>query len=107
MGEALCQSSSLFELNVTSKNFLYFFSFDITFLCTLYANNTDGFLYLCNYNFFFLILVVSAKLSSTSVLFKPSPYVELSVDGHAPVKTDYNKNTLCPKWEQQIPMYVF
>lgn len=67
MGEALCQSSSLFELNVT---------------------------------------IVSAKLSSTSVLFKPSPYVELSVDGHAPVKTDYNKNTLCPKWEQQIPILV-
>ncbi|XP_015912196.1 E3 ubiquitin-protein ligase Su(dx) [Parasteatoda tepidariorum] len=67
MGEALRQSSSLFELNVT---------------------------------------IVSAKLNSSGILFKPSPYVELSVDGGVPVKTEYNKNTCNPKWDEQFPILV-
>ncbi|KAG8188583.1 hypothetical protein JTE90_005940 [Oedothorax gibbosus] len=67
MADALRQSSSLFELNVT---------------------------------------IVSAKLNVSISLFKPSPYVELSVDGGVPVKTEYSKNTCNPKWEEQFPILV-
>ncbi|GFU11308.1 e3 ubiquitin-protein ligase Su(dx) [Nephila pilipes] len=67
MGEALRQTSSLFELNVT---------------------------------------IVSAKLNASSILFKPSPYVEASVDGGVPVKTEYSKNTCNPKWDEQFPILV-
>ncbi|CAL1273609.1 unnamed protein product [Larinioides sclopetarius] len=67
MGEAMRQTSSLFELNVT---------------------------------------IVSAKLNASSILFKPSPYVEASVDGGVPVKTEYCKNTCNPKWDESFPILV-
>ncbi|KAH8019548.1 hypothetical protein HPB51_019975 [Rhipicephalus microplus] len=50
--------------------------------------------------------VVSAKLNSSGILFKPDPYVELSVDGGVPVKTEYSKSTCNPKWDEQFPVLV-
>lgn len=52
------------------------------------------------------VTVVSAKLSSSGILFKPDPYVELSVDGGVPVKTEYSKSTCNPKWDEQFPVLV-
>ncbi|XP_029824980.1 NEDD4-like E3 ubiquitin-protein ligase WWP1 isoform X1 [Ixodes scapularis] len=52
------------------------------------------------------VTVVSAKLNSTGILFKPDPYVELSVDGGVPVKTEYSKSTCNPKWDEQFPVLV-
>ncbi|XP_077503245.1 WW domain containing E3 ubiquitin protein ligase suppressor of deltex isoform X1 [Amblyomma americanum] len=52
------------------------------------------------------VTVVSAKLNSSGILFKPDPYVELSVDGGVPVKTEYSKSTCNPKWDEQFPVLV-
>lgn len=52
------------------------------------------------------VTVVSAKLNSSGILFKPDPYVELSVDGGVPVKTEYSKSTSNPKWDEQFPVLV-
>jgi Ca2+-dependent lipid-binding protein len=52
-------------------------------------------------------IVSSAKLSGTTAFFKPDPYVEISVDGGPPNKTDYNKSTYNPKWDEIFPLYVF
>lgn len=51
------------------------------------------------------VTIVSAKLNSSS-FFKPNPYVELYVDGGAPVKTEYIKSTSFPKWEEHFPLLV-
>lgn len=40
------------------------------------------------------------------ILFKPDPYVEISVDGGAAVKTDHCKGTAHPKWEETFPVLV-
>ncbi|OQR67291.1 NEDD4 E3 ubiquitin-protein ligase WWP1-like [Tropilaelaps mercedesae] len=52
------------------------------------------------------ITAVSAKLHSSGILFKPDPYVEISVDGGAAVKTDHCKGTAHPKWEETFPVLV-
>lgn len=51
------------------------------------------------------VTAVSAKLNSSG-FFKPNPYVELSVDGGVPVKTEYIKSTSFPKWEEHFPLLV-
>ncbi|KAH9489759.1 hypothetical protein Btru_036669 [Bulinus truncatus] len=50
------------------------------------------------------ITILSAKLNAVGGLFstKPDPYLELSVDGHSPRKTDVCRKTLTPKWEDQM-----
>ncbi|XP_076358019.1 NEDD4-like E3 ubiquitin-protein ligase WWP2 isoform X1 [Tachypleus tridentatus] len=52
------------------------------------------------------VKIVSAKLHSSGILFKPDPYVELVVDGGIPVKTEYQKSTTTPKWEEQFAILV-
>lgn len=52
------------------------------------------------------VLVDSAKLSSTGSLFKPDPYVELSVDGKMPRKTEYIKSSYTPSWKEQFTLLV-
>ncbi|XP_022255905.1 E3 ubiquitin-protein ligase Su(dx)-like [Limulus polyphemus] len=51
------------------------------------------------------ITIVSAKLHSSS-LFKPNAYVELVVDEGIPVRTDIQKNTTHPTWNEQFPVLV-
>ncbi|XP_003744931.1 E3 ubiquitin-protein ligase Su(dx) [Galendromus occidentalis] len=52
------------------------------------------------------ITAVSAKLHSSGIIFKPDPYVEISVDGGAAVKTEHCKGTAHPKWEETFPVLV-
>ncbi|XP_013794411.2 NEDD4-like E3 ubiquitin-protein ligase WWP1 [Limulus polyphemus] len=51
------------------------------------------------------VTIVSAKLHSSS-LFKPNPYVELVVDGGIPVRSEFQKNTTHPTWNEQFPVLV-
>lgn len=53
-----------------------------------------------------IILIDSAKLNSTGGLFKPDPYVELSVDGKSPRKTVFLKSTYTPKWNEHFTVLV-
>ncbi|XP_076331877.1 E3 ubiquitin-protein ligase wwp-1-like isoform X2 [Tachypleus tridentatus] len=48
------------------------------------------------------VKIISAKLQFSRILFKPDPYVELIMDGRIPVKTEYQKSTITPKWEEQF-----
>lgn len=41
-----------------------------------------------------------------SGLFKPSTYVEISVDDNSPRKTDISKNTTHPKWKEEVTVLV-
>ena len=51
------------------------------------------------------LTVSSAKLSGTTAFFKPDPYVEVVVDGGPPNKTEYQKSTYNPKWDEVFPLY--
>ncbi|GAB6033339.1 hypothetical protein CHUAL_013106 [Chamberlinius hualienensis] len=53
-----------------------------------------------------IILIDSAKLNPTGALFKPDPYVELSVDGKSPRKTVFLKSTYTPKWNEHFTVLV-
>ena len=57
---------------------------------------------MCHY--LFLFLVAGAKLNSFGGFFssKPDPYLELSVDGQPPRKTDVVKKTLNPSWNEHF-----
>lgn len=54
------------------------------------------------YYFDLLFAVASARLNNTGSLFKPYPYVELSVDNKSPRKTDYVKSNYSPKWNESF-----
>ncbi|BFZ13158.1 hypothetical protein BsWGS_16197 [Bradybaena similaris] len=55
-----------------------------------------------------VVTVASAKLSTSGGLFssKPDPYLELSVDGQPPRKTDVCRKTLLPKWDEHFTILV-
>ena len=52
----------------------------------------------------FFILVETAKLHTGGGLFKPNPYVELSVDGKASKKTEVEKGTYTPSWNEPFTL---
>lgn len=52
------------------------------------------------------VLIESARIHATGGLFKPDPYVELSVDGRSPRRTEYIKNSYTPKWTEQFTVLV-
>jgi len=52
------------------------------------------------------VIIDSAKLNSTGGIFKPDPYVELSVDGKLPRKTEYMKSTYNPSWQERFTLLV-
>lgn len=51
------------------------------------------------------VTVESATLRQSG-LFKPSTYVEISVDDNGPRKTDISKNTTHPKWKEEVTVLV-
>lgn len=55
-----------------------------------------------------IVTVSSAKLTSGGGLFaaKPDPYLELSVDGQPPRKTDVSRKTSTPKWDEHFTVLV-
>ncbi|KAL5022685.1 hypothetical protein ScPMuIL_001840 [Solemya velum] len=54
------------------------------------------------------VTVQNAKLTSGSGLFssKPDPFLELSVDGQPPRKTEVVKKTTSPKWDEHFTVLV-
>ena len=48
------------------------------------------------------IAVSSAKLTSGGGFFKPDPYLELSVDGQPPRKTEVIKKSASPGWNEHF-----
>lgn len=52
------------------------------------------------------LTVDCARLNGTSGLLKPNPYVEVIVDGKPPRKTDTQKSTYQPKWEDELTLLV-
>ncbi|KAG1702350.1 E3 ubiquitin-protein ligase Su(dx) [Nymphon striatum] len=52
------------------------------------------------------VTLESARLNNTGSLFKPCPYVELSVDNKSPRKTDYVKSNYAPKWNENFTVLV-
>ncbi|XP_071091947.1 E3 ubiquitin-protein ligase Su(dx)-like [Haliotis cracherodii] len=54
------------------------------------------------------VTIVSAKLNGSGGVFssKPDPYLELSVDGQPPKKTDVSKKTTTPKWDEHFTVLV-
>lgn len=71
---------------------------------------TDIYGFHCCCFFFFLIYNISFSVESAilrqSGLFKPSTYVEVSVDDNPPRKTDVSKNTTHPKWKKDVTILV-
>ncbi|RUS88330.1 hypothetical protein EGW08_003901 [Elysia chlorotica] len=55
-----------------------------------------------------IVTVSSAKLTSSGGIFaaKPDPYLELSVDGQPPRKTDVSRKTATPKWDEHFTVLV-
>jgi len=53
----------------------------------------------------YLISVEHATLRNTSFL-KPNPYVELSIDSKSTRKTEHQKNTYLPKWNEEFTVLV-
>ncbi|GFR94962.1 NEDD4-like E3 ubiquitin-protein ligase WWP1 [Elysia marginata] len=55
-----------------------------------------------------IVTVSSAKLTAGGGLFtaKPDPYLELSVDGQPPRKTDVSRKTSTPKWDEHFTVLV-
>ncbi|GFO43496.1 nedd4-like e3 ubiquitin-protein ligase wwp1 [Plakobranchus ocellatus] len=55
-----------------------------------------------------IVTVSSAKLTGGGGLFtsKPDPYLELSVDGQPPRKTDVARKTTTPKWDEHFTVLV-
>lgn len=55
-----------------------------------------------------VVTVKSAKILTTGGLFssKPDPYLELSVDGQPPRKTDVSRKTVSPKWDEHFTVLV-
>ncbi|BFZ19909.1 hypothetical protein BsWGS_22948 [Bradybaena similaris] len=55
-----------------------------------------------------IVTVSSAKLSTSGSLFssKPDPYLEVSVDGQPPRKTDVCRKTYSPKWDENFTVLV-
>ncbi|XP_005105292.1 E3 ubiquitin-protein ligase Su(dx) [Aplysia californica] len=55
-----------------------------------------------------VVTVKSAKITTVGGLFssKPDPYLELSVDGQPPRKTDVCRKTLSPKWDDHFTVLV-
>ncbi|KAK3589293.1 hypothetical protein CHS0354_026945 [Potamilus streckersoni] len=54
------------------------------------------------------VTVASAKLTNTGGIFssKPDPFLELSVDGQPPRKTEVCKKTVTPKWDEHFTVLV-
>lgn len=52
------------------------------------------------------VTVESAKLNSPNGLFKPNPYVELTIDGKSPVRTECIRNTYQPEWNENFTRLV-
>ncbi|KAJ8313203.1 hypothetical protein KUTeg_009244 [Tegillarca granosa] len=54
------------------------------------------------------VTVQSAKITGTGGVFssKPDPFVELSVDGQPPRKTEAGKKTTTPKWDEDFTILV-
>ncbi|XP_041375572.1 NEDD4-like E3 ubiquitin-protein ligase WWP1 [Gigantopelta aegis] len=54
------------------------------------------------------VTIQSAKLTTTGGIFssKPDTYLELSVDGQPPRKTDISKKTTTPKWDEHFTVLV-
>lgn len=57
------------------------------------------------YSFFPLLSVEQASLRNNGI-FKPNPYVELSIDNNAPRKTDIIKHTYLPTWNENFTVCV-
>lgn len=55
--------------------------------------------------FRFLLSVEQASLRNNGI-FKPNPYVELSIDSNAPRKTDIIKHTYLPTWNENFTVCV-
>ncbi|KAK3772899.1 hypothetical protein RRG08_024084 [Elysia crispata] len=55
-----------------------------------------------------IVTVSSAKLTTGGGIFaaKPDPYLELSVDGQPPRKTDVSRKTATPKWDEHFTVLV-
>lgn len=52
-----------------------------------------------------MYIVEYASLRSNGI-FKPNPYVELSIDGKSPRKTEFVKHTYLPKWNEDFTVLV-
>ncbi|CAG9771972.1 unnamed protein product [Ceutorhynchus assimilis] len=52
------------------------------------------------------VTVETAHIRSTSSFIKPSPYVEITIDGQTPRKTETVKNTTQPKWNETFNLLV-
>ncbi|XP_017786420.1 PREDICTED: E3 ubiquitin-protein ligase Su(dx) [Nicrophorus vespilloides] len=51
------------------------------------------------------VTIECAHLRNSGIL-KPSPYVELTIDGNNPVRTDIVKNTSQPKWNETFTILI-
>jgi len=52
------------------------------------------------------VIIDKATLSSSSGFFKADPYVELTVDGQRPQRTETLKRTWSPEWKQSVTVLV-
>uniref|UniRef100_A0A2M4BBW2 HECT-type E3 ubiquitin transferase n=1 Tax=Anopheles marajoara TaxID=58244 RepID=A0A2M4BBW2_9DIPT len=53
-----------------------------------------------------LILIIEHATFRSNGFLKPNPYVEFSIDGKSPRKTDIIKNTNTPKWNERFTSLV-
>lgn len=76
---------------------------------TIYQLNVTGIVYCCVQSqvktlekYFPCISVLRATIDPSLILKKPSPYVEISVDGKFVRKTESVKNSHEPSWSSEI-----
>ena len=62
----------------------------------------------CSLLYIYLLSVSNAKLTVSGGLFssKADPYLQLSVDGQPPRKTEVAKKTWNPAWNEHFTVYV-